>query len=145
MYITCVREPVSRVISSYFFEGRMPIGGMETFRNKQTGKDEKRRATPKTLAEHIAFVQSGKEVRRRIATRRCWLEVQNYYVQIFAGQNTGGPVGAEHVSRARQTLNSFDVVLILEWMDEPEHRALFERATRGVFGDPNLRSGVFYT
>ena len=140
VYITCVREPVSRVISSYFFEGRMPIGGMETWRNPATGKDEKRRAKPKTLAEYIAFVQSGREVRRRISTKRCWLEVQNYLVQIFAGQNTGGPVGAEHVSRARQTLNSFDVVLILVWRDEPEHRALFERATRGVFGDPNLRS-----
>ena len=140
VYITCLREPVSRALSSYFFEGRMPIGGMETFRNKQTGKDEKRRATPKTLAEHIAFVQSGKEVRRRIATRRCWLEVQNYYVQIFAGQNTGGPVGAEHVSRARQTLNSFDVVLILEWMGDAEHRA--PSSARRAACSTNLRSNA---
>ena len=72
IFITCLRDPIERIISSYWFEGRTPIGGMETVRDPKTGQRRHQRAKPKSLAEFIEWTQSPKERQRRISTKRCF-------------------------------------------------------------------------
>ena len=137
VFVTCMREPIARILSSYWFEGRTPLLAKgASLRQKGAPTvpvPAAKGGGPMTLDQWIDRTQSPWEVNKAKRQKRLWIVVQNYYVQVFGGKVTGGPVDDELYARAVQVLNSFDVVLILEWMGDPEHCALLARLG---YGDP---------
>ena len=126
LFITCLRDPVDRIASLYFFEGRwkqkdydrtnetaIPFGDW----NDKVGNVSLRRAQAST--------------RQRESTGhwplniRFWEETADYYTQIFSGV-AARPTTKIHYAAALTTLASFDVVLILEALATESGRAQAE-------------------
>lgn len=110
LYVTCIRDPVERIISSYHFEGRWP--------QKERRKREENAISLEDWFDEVFMASYRRDLYHR---KSIWTEVRNYYVQIFSGSVTR-IVGEEHYEAARETLSSFDVVLVLERLQSEEGR-----------------------
>ena len=132
LFVTCLRDPVDRVVSLYFFEGKW----------KQ--KDFRRlNSTAEPLARWIArtaqqSARRGAQAAHAMASQgawpprtRIWEEVAEYYTQIFSGV-AAHPATDAHYEAARAALASFDVILILERLATPEGRNDAETLLRAV-------------
>jgi len=109
LFVTALRDPVSRIKSSYKFEGEG------------------------TFAQWLVKVQKERTMGHK---GRIWMEVQNYYVQRLSGYRWKGlgpswprgradgdesaPDWRRLFERALAVLESFDVVFIVEEMDRRE-------------------------
>ena len=132
IFITCLREPVDRVISAYFFSGKWKQNDHRRLNTtarsleawmKEVGDASARRA----WSARDAIAKRGAWPPRV----RIWEEVANYYVQVFSGV-AARPAEERHYLAARAALESFDVVLILEKLQTPAGRANAEALLRRV-------------
>lgn len=108
LYLTSIREPVARIKSSYRFEGRWHI-------------EEKERR----LDNAVSFAEWVDRASNTTNTDFVWNCVSNYYIKTLVGypKRGGEGIGVAELDLAREVLNRFDIVLITEWMSNPEiHR-----------------------
>jgi hypothetical protein len=116
LVVTMLRHPISRILSSYFFEGRFTL---------------KQRSRRPENAQSIAGWYDAIDIeRRKNAPRRSiWLDVQNYYIQVLSGHRWQRPVARSAANasfdnaewradyeKAAAILGAFDVVLVMEWL-----------------------------
>ena len=116
LVVTMLRHPISRIFSSYFFEGRFTL---------------KQRSRRPENAQSIAGWYDAIDIeRRKNAPRRSiWLDVQNYYIQVLSGHRWQRPVARSAANasfdnvewradyeKAAAILGAFDVVLVMEWL-----------------------------
>ena len=109
-FVIAFREPVQRIVSRYWYDGRWPHGG-----------PKRRSAAPLELGAWIDAVQARAHRRQLVAC------VSENYVKTLAGwDGTTLPLGA--LAAAKAVLGAFDVVLVTEWLGHPATRAYLERA-----------------
>ena len=109
-FVIAFREPIQRIVSRYWYDGRWPHGG-----------PKRRSAAPLALGAWIDAVQARAHRRQLVAC------VTEYYVKTLAGwDGTTLPLGA--LAAAKAVLGAFDVVLVTEWLGHPATRAYLERA-----------------
>jgi len=94
LFVTVMREPVSRLVSNFFWRFRRHFGGLP-----------EPRLTAGAKPDFAAFA----------------LHHRNFYVRALAGAPEPGPGGGaalteEHLSAAQRALGAFSVVLICEWL-----------------------------
>lgn len=107
-FVIAFREPIQRIVSRYWYDGRWPHGG-----------PKQRSAAPLELGAWIDAVQARAHRRQLVA---CVSE----YVKTLAGWDGTTPLGA--LAAAKAVLGAFDVVLVTEWLGHPATRAYLERA-----------------
>ena len=139
VYVTCLRDPVDRVVSMYFFGGRWPQKDVRraeadalpllTWLEKVGNESHKRGHRAK---KH--FKEQGTWPNRV----RIWEEVSDYYVQMFSGI-AASPATSDHYDAAKATLESFDVVLVLEALRTRPGRDTAERLLRRALPLPQTR------
>jgi hypothetical protein len=111
--VTTLREPVQRAISMYWYEH---VGWWDGIQ-KKTEKCH-------TLADWVATWRDSSEWKRnfmRKNPRSVYVEIENYYVKMltgWTGEHVDGPLGETHLLKAKRALDSFDVVLLTEWMED---------------------------
>ena len=107
-FVIAFREPIQRIVSRYWYDGRWPHGG-----------PKQRSAAPLELGAWIDAVQARARRRQLVAC------VSEYYVKTLAGWD-GTSLG--DLAAAKAVLGAFDVVLVTEWLGHPATRAYLERA-----------------
>ena len=110
--VTCLREPLDRVCSLYNFQGRW------------AGRDQPQaQSKARPFAEWLEQIPTPNKW-------RLWDESADYYTKTLSGgpvDQRGKGVEASHYSRARQVLDTFDLVLIVEGFGLPEYDAWLSR------------------
>ena len=107
IHIISLREPLARIKSSYRFEGRWPQ--MEKHRTKKNAK-------PFAVWVREKIRDCGRP------PDFLWTCLSNYYVKALIGYPRNGKesIGRDEFELATRRLESFEVVLITEWMNRPE-------------------------
>ena len=124
LYLTSIREPVARIKSSYLFEGRWHI-------------EEKERR----LDNAVSFAEWVDRTSNTTNTEFVWNCVSNYYIKTLIGypKRGGEGIGVAELDLAREVLSRFDIVLITEWMSNPEtHRYMRDKLDFDL-AVPNVR------
>lgn len=94
-----LREPLSRILSSFHYEGFKLVDC------------EDGTACTRTLAKWIADTQ--REAEGNNGTR-LWQSVSEYYTRTFAGASAATTINEEHYWRAARRLASFDAIFVTE-------------------------------
>jgi len=91
LYITIVREPVTRLVSNFFWRYRRHFSGLPEPRLKKGESPDFK----SFAAQH-----------------------RNYYIHMLTGMIEGTPIDSSHLVAASNTLETFSVILICEWLSE---------------------------
>lgn len=124
VYITCLRDPVERVISAYCFEGR--------WRHSDLSRAENAAVSLEVWLDR-QFVAARKRIDKRRSRLR--LDVRDYYTQIFSG-SIAFPVTRDHFETAVNALIGFDAVLVLERLHTHNGRREASRLLHKVLALP---------
>ena len=107
LHITSLREPLARIKSLYCFEGRW----------SQKEKD-------RSAANAKPFAVWIRETSQRHGSKPnfLWTCPTNYYVKALIGYPRSGKdsIGQAEFDLAKRRLESFEIVLITEWLNKPE-------------------------
>ena len=105
LHITCLRDPIARIKSSYRFEGRW--GQQDRDPRPETEK---------------SFADWAEERRCNDGQPFLWMCTENYYVKSLIGYPTIGAdgIGREELDLAKQRLRKFELVLITDRLSDPE-------------------------
>ena len=123
-HVTCLREPIARIKSSYLFEGRWPQ------------RDNSRlESTAKSFSEWISQINA---VQPR---KRLWTCASNYYTKSLINYPARGAdgIGPEEFELAKATLQRFDVVLITEWIQSSATLHYLQHSFNSTIPLPHLR------
>ena len=111
--VTTLRDPVERAISMYWYEH---VGWWDGIQ-KKTEKCH-------TLADWVATWRDNSEWKASFMLknpRSVYVEIENYYVKMltgWTGEHVDGPLTEAHLVKAKKILDTFDVVLLTEWMED---------------------------
>lgn len=111
--VTTLRDPVQRAISMYWYEH---VGWWDGIQ-KKTEKCH-------TLSDWVATWRDDSPWKKDFMKknpRSVYVEIENYYVKMlmgWTGEHVDGKLNESHLSKAKQVLNSFDVILLTEWMED---------------------------
>jgi hypothetical protein len=108
--VVTLRHPVKRVMSLYWYEH---VGWWHGIL-KETSK-------VRTLRDWVDGWKDGSKwktdfVRKNPGT--VYVEIENYYVKMLTGWKGGPTVGSNDLEKAKQVLDKFDLVLLVEWMQD---------------------------
>lgn len=120
--LTILREPLSRIVSSYHFEGSRKGG----YKNVKRGVGRYF-----SFAEYVsdARAQEQKETLSRYANPNIWNSISDYYTRQLSGRSRRDRTSEEDYRKAIWRLTTlFDIVLITERMNETSTQHL-ARAT----------------
>ncbi|GAB5032476.1 Hypothetical protein NocV09_00901680 [Nannochloropsis oceanica] len=139
VHITSLRNPIDRLVSSYWREGRYAtypgIAEGEAAGETEAGHQS-------AIEKHVeifrsqylqepvhfkAYVQGLQEQYMQdtelLRTNQVWEGVDNFYVKTLTNRyrpNTTAPVDEEDLALAKRILDNIDVLLITEWMDSED-------------------------
>ena len=108
--VVTMRDPVERVLSMYWYEH---VGWYDGIL-KQPEKC-------KTLQQWVAAWRDGSDWKRKFISlnpRSVYVEIENYYIKMLIGWTGAESIGAAELEQAKAVLQHFDVVLIMEWMQD---------------------------
>ncbi len=117
--IITLRDPISRIISLYWYEHVGWFSGIL----KQPQKC-------KTLQQWIDAWRDGSSHKQSILAKfpiNNYVEIENYYVKLLIGYNSQNQraLTSLDLEKAKSVLRKFDLLLITEWLnDETEHNVL---------------------
>lgn len=132
LYITCLRDPVERIVSLYFFSGKWKQNDMRRLNSTARSLDQWMRDTAEVSRRRgESYLKSYAKDGAWPVRTRIWEEVSDYYTQIFSGI-AAHPATEAHYVAARTTLESFDVILILETLKTERGRSQAEHLLRRV-------------
>jgi hypothetical protein len=108
--VVTLRHPVKRVMSLYWYEH---VGWWHGVL-KEIEK-------VKSLKEWVAAWKDGSKwktdfVRKNPGT--VYVEIENYYVKMLTGWNGDKAIGPQDLEEAKKVLDKFDLVLLVEWMQD---------------------------
>lgn len=133
--VLTMRDPVERVLSMYWYEH---VGWYDGIL-KQPEKC-------KTLQQWVAAWRDGSDWKRRFISlnpRSVYVEIENYYIKMLIGWTGAEAIGPAELEQAKAVLRHFDVVLIMEWMQDARQvdamNALFPG--RGVVAAKHMLRG----
>lgn len=133
VFLTSIRDPISRIISSYKYEGHAERLDDRMF----PGYD-----TPEELINQL---EAGKELKFREWVDRVlqryandpadfkadhvWVDVDNYYIKTLTNRHrdVSKPIDANDLQLAKRILASFDLVVITEWMNQADQTEYMNR------------------
>lgn len=127
VFITAMRNPVDRILSMYWFEGRWPRTCGLKCENEKVKNDTTKVADLGEWVEAIHDQRSwGKLKYRRHNGCGQWVSVENYYIRQLLGVDIpkyglgflNVTLTREHLHRAKKILANFDLVLIQEKMSK---------------------------
>lgn len=111
--VLTLRDPVERAMSMYWYEH---VGWWDGIQ-KKTEKCH-------SLTEWISTWRDSSEWKKDFMKKNpksVYVEIENYYVKMltgWTGPNVDGPLTEDHLELAKQALDSFDVVMLTEWMND---------------------------
>ncbi len=111
--VTTLRDPIERAMSMYWYEH---VGWWDGIQ-KKTEKCH-------TLADWVATWRDNSDWKASFMLknpRSVYVEIENYYVKMltgWTGEHVDGPLTEVHLVKAKKVLDSFDVVLLTEWMED---------------------------
>ena len=126
-------DPISRILSSYHYEGRHFRYYRMYFETKEeqveaeaTWREDRK---VKSLRQWVTDVRHGYQVQSMAYNKNSvWIDVGNYYIKTLTNRhraNAAGPVTREDLEMAKEILGRMDVVLITEWLKESDQVAYF--------------------
>jgi hypothetical protein len=149
IFITAMRNPVDRILSMYWFEGRWPRTCGKNCENEKVKNDTTKVADLGDWVQAIYDQSSWRNLKyKRHNGCGQWVSVENYYIRQLLGVDMASSrsvakttkhgrgflnvtLTREHLHRAKEILASFDLVLIQEQMSEPSAMArMFHSITR---------------
>lgn len=111
--VTSLRDPVSRILSLYWYEHVGWYDGVL----KQTERC-------KTLKQWVSAWRDGSYWKIEFMAKNpdsVYVEIDNYYVKMLSGwhgKNTRSRVTEEDLNIAKEVLRAFDLVLLSDWMGD---------------------------
>lgn len=148
MILTSLRQPLARILSSYWYEGRYDykpaplVPGTDPALAAAIYDETKAKAAvPLSFQDWVRYVRQMDYIRwTRASARGVWYSVDNYYVQTLTNRyrhNTYAEVGKHDYELARRVLASFDVVMITEWMGWANQTAYVQESLGEKGKDPS--------
>jgi Sulfotransferase family len=152
VFVTSLRDPIERIVSLYWFEGRWPRTCSRKCEARKVKDDSTKVAD---LAEWIEQVNDQNNTKalglRRHAACGQWMSVSDYYIRMLLGidrvTNKDPPAERRatkyrrgfrnvtltryHLHRAKEVLASFDLVLIVEHLQRQDLATMFQTITGG--------------
>ena len=131
VYLTALREPISRIVSSYLYEG-FEVG----VRRPAFTVPPRIWMEPREWIEKSRWVYESRDPEnadRKVVGKQVWISNENYYTRSLVDrhrQNANKPIQGEDLILAKQILKSFDLVIITEWFSDPQ----MMRHTSSLFG-----------
>lgn len=136
VHITSLRNPIDRLVSSYWREGRYTADtgnaamGKEEAGHQKAVEEYVETFRAQYLQEPVHFKAHVQALQAKYAqdpellrTNQVWEGVDNYYVKTLTNRyrpNTTAPVDEEDLTLAKRILDNIDVLLITEWMDSED-------------------------
>jgi len=136
VHITSLRNPIDRLVSSYWREGRYTEDmGNAAVAEEEVGHQKAVKEYVETfraqyLQEPVHFKAHVQALQAKYAqdpellrTNQVWEGVDNFYVKTLTNRyrpNTTAPVDEEDLTLAKRILDNIDVLLITEWMDSED-------------------------
>ncbi len=108
--VTTLREPISRIMSLYWYEHVAWFHGI---------KHEPHNC--KSLSSWVDAWRDGSTWKQGFIAKNpksVYVEVENYYVKMLTGWVGPAPVGRADLDKAKAVLEQFDVILLQEWMQD---------------------------
>lgn len=133
--VLTMRNPVERVMSMYWYEH---VGWYDGILHQP----EK----CKTLSQWVNAWRDGSEWKKKFLSanpRSVYVEIENYYIKMLIGWTGAEVIGGRELEQAKTVLRHFDIVLVLEWMQDARQidamNALFPN--RGVVAAKHMLRG----
>ena len=141
VHITSLRNPIDRLVSSYWREGRYTAdtsgqGGEEEAGHQKAVEEYVESFRAQYLQEPVHFKAHVQALQAKSAqdpellrTNQVWEGVDNFYVKTLTNRyrpNTTAPVDEEDLTLAKRILDNIDVLLITEWMDSEDEAHIGE-------------------
>lgn len=121
--VTSLREPISRILSLYWYEH---VGWYAGILKQPT------RCKP--LREWIDAWRDGSTFKNGIlasAPNSNYVEIENYYTKMLSSWDGKSVVTKQNLDRAKEVLRQFDLVLISEWMGDETQIDAFNAVFKG--------------
>ena len=121
VYLTALREPMSRIVSSYLYEG-YEVGVRRPFFKKPP----RIWMEPREWIEKSQWVYESHDPEngdKRVVGKQVWISNENYYVRTLVDRHRPDahkPIQDEDLILAKRILKSFDLVIITEWFSDPQ-------------------------
>ena len=125
VFLTSMRDPISRIISSYKYEGRLERFDRRMFPKFEIPEELKDLAAGREEPRPILFRQWVDNVMARYASDppefkadHIWVDVDNYYIKTLVNRyrDVSQPINEKDLEMAKKVLSGFDLVVITEWM-----------------------------
>lgn len=139
VYLTSLREPVDRIVSSYLYEGRqsrMEARMFPAYTIPSKYKDFAFKSGTVPKERNITFRGWVDESMARYAedpfafkTDHIWMDVDNYFLKTLTNRyrDVTQPLNAQDLELGKAILDSFDILLIVEWMDQKDQEAYLNK------------------
>jgi len=108
--VLTMRDPVDRALSMYWYEH---VGWYDGILHQPQ--------RCKTLREWVEAWRDGSVWKKKFVSsnpRSVYVEIENYYVKMLTGWTGAEVIGESHLEQAKIVLKHFDVVLVMEWMQD---------------------------
>jgi len=108
--VLTIRDPVDRALSMYWYEHVGWYDGILHQPHKC-----------KPLSKWVSAWRDGSDWKRRFIStnpRSVYVEIENYYVKMLIGWTGSEAIGDAELEAAKAVLRHFDVVLVMEWMQD---------------------------
>ena len=116
LYITSIRDPVSRILSSYKFEGRWNC--KQLVRNKEYIPS---RENERSLEDDIQLIDSKWKNNNGCTDRKIWRCTTNCYL-LWWGKDFGCLVNeTESYQTALERLTKYDIIIVTERLKDPNY------------------------
>lgn len=142
IFITSLRNPIDRIVSLYWFEGRWPRTCNHVCENNKTKDDRTKVADLSDWVESVYHQRNVAEYKlRKHSGCGLWQSVENYYTRQFLGVDRGRDgsflnvtLTRDDLHRAKQVLASFDLVMIQERFSGKQKNNNMVRMFRTITG-----------
>jgi hypothetical protein len=108
--VTTLRDPIKRILSLYWYEH---VGWFDGILH-QTHKC-------KSMRTWVNGWKDGNDWKTTFMQKNpnnVYVEIENYYVKMLTGWRGPDKVTSNDLEKAKQVLADFDIVLIMEWMND---------------------------
>lgn len=121
--VTSLRDPVSRVLSLYWYEHVGWYSGIL-----------KQPQRCKTLRAWVDAWKDGSPFKKNMLAKNPknnYVEIENYYIKMLIGWDGKTPITRDHLENAKAILRKFDLVLISEWLGDETQIDAFNAVFKG--------------
>lgn len=114
--LTTMRHPISRILSSYWFEG---INGKSRIKKKPEPGIADEGGVRLSFSEWVSELRDQyHNLNGEMKRKRVWVSVDNYYIRTLTSRYRDplAPITRKDFELAKRVLSAFDAIVITEWM-----------------------------